>query len=235
MKLSRFTGGDKVGEFGVLFVSLLAMMVLPDLLPSGRGFGWQIPLLFTLVMLSALSTVSRNRRHFFFVTGLLILGLVPQWLGAFEIGHVQMAGRGLIAVFLLYVCALILQMVLSPRSVTPEVILAALCVYLLLGLVWGICYHLLEYVDPGSFSIPEAMLDGAADRQRAIGSALSYFSYVTITSLGYGDITPSASLARSLATVEAIIGQIYLVTLIARLVSMETAQMERPQPQETAE
>lgn len=235
LRLSRFIGGDKLGEFGFLFVSLLAMMVLPDLLPDEGGFGWQIPLLFTLVMLSALSTVSRSRKSFLFAATLLILGLVPQWVGALGFGNVHMFGRILIALFLLYVCALILKMVLTAESVTLEVILAALCVYLLLGLAWGIGYHLLEYFDPGSFSIPEEMLEGAASRQKALGAALSYFSYVTITTLGYGDITPVAPLARSLATVEGILGQIYLVTLIARLVSMETVQMEEGQPQETVE
>ncbi|MGW8281652.1 MAG: potassium channel family protein [Gemmatimonadota bacterium] len=233
--LSRFIGGDRVGEFGILFVSLLAMMVVPDLLPDSGGFSWPVPLFFTIVMLSALSTVVGSRKNFLVAATVLILGLVPQWVGALGFGNVHMFGRILIAVFLLYVCVLTLRMVLTAGSVTLEVILAALCVYLLLGLVWAIGFHLVEYFDPGSFSIPEEMLEGAVSRQRAIASALSYFSYVTITTLGYGDVTPVAPLARSLATVEGIIGQIYLVTLIARLVSMETVQMEEGQPQETVE
>jgi hypothetical protein len=186
-------------------------------------------------MLSALSTVVRSRKDFLVATTVLILGLVPQWIEGLGFGHLHMFGRMLIALFLLYVCVLTLRMVLTAGSVTLEVILAALCVYLLLGFIWAIGFQLVEYFDPGSFSIPEEMLEGAMSRQRAIGSALSYFSYVTITTLGYGDITPVAPLARSLATVEGIIGQIYLVTLIARLVSMETVQVKEGQPRETVE
>lgn len=227
MGLTNYIPGERVGAFGVLFVSLLAFLVLPELLPNEGFVRWQIPLLFSVVMLSALSTVSRNRREFVIATGLLLLGLLPQWIGAFRIADVDIAGRIPLALFLIYVCALILRMVLTSRVVDVEVILAALCVYLMLALIWGIAYHLLEVYEPGSFSIPGEMLDANTNPDQAIVAALHYFSYVTITTLGYGDVTPVAPLARSLATLEAVVGQIYLVTLIARLVSMETVQRER--------
>lgn len=228
MALSRFVKDRRVGEFGILFVSLLALMILPELLPAEGGFRWQLPLLFSIVMLSALSTVSRHRRDFIVATTLLVLGLVPQWVGAFQIGHVATAGRVPLALFLIYICALILRTVLTAEFVDLETILAALCVYLLMALIWAIAYQLLEVYQPGSFSIPASMLGSDPNSDQASTGALHYFSYVTITTLGYGDVTPVAPLARSLAMVEALVGQIYLVTLIARLVSMETVQRRRP-------
>jgi len=226
MGLSRYVGGDRLGEFGILFASLLALMVLPELLPEEGAVRWQLPLLFSLVMLSALSTVSRRRREMVIAGSLLALALLPQWIGAFGAAGVGTAGRIPLALFLIYVCGLILRMVLSARTVDLEVILAALCVYLLLALIWAIAYHLLEVYRPGSFSIPAAMLAEKANPDQAISAALHYFSFVTITTLGYGDVTPVAPLARSMAMLEAVVGQIYLVTLIARLVSMETVQAE---------
>jgi voltage-gated potassium channel Kch len=71
--------------------------------------------------------------------------------------------------------------------------------------------------------IPAALIEGAANPEQAISGALNYFSFVTITTLGYGDVQPVAPLARSFAITEALIGQIFLVTLIARLVAMQTA------------
>ena len=226
MALSNHIRGEKVGEFGILFLSLLAFLVLPELLPVEGFVRWQLPLLFSVVMLSALSTVSRKRRELVIATVLLLLGLLPQWIGAFRIADVDMAGRIPLALFLIYVCALILRMVLTSKVVDLEVILAALCVYLLLALIWAIAYHLVEVYQPGSFSIPAAILANHSNPEQATAGALHYFSFVTITTLGYGDVTPVAPLARSLAMLEAVVGQIYLVTLIARLVSMETVQRE---------
>ena len=226
MGLSRFVGGDRLGEFGILFASLLALLILPELLPDEGPVRWQLPLFFSLVMLSALSTVSRRRREMLIAGSLLLLALLPQWIGAFGSAQATTAGRIPLALFLIYVCALILRMVLTARTVDLEVILAALCVYLLLALIWAIAYHLLEVYQPGSFAIPAALLEEKANPDQAISAALHYFSFVTITTLGYGDVTPVASLARSMAMLEAVVGQIYLVTLIARLVSMETVQRE---------
>lgn len=226
MGLSRYVGGDRLGEFGILFASLLALMVLPELLPDEGAVRWQLPLFFSLVMLSALTTVSRRRREMIIAGSLLVLALLPQWIGAFGAAGVGSVGRIPLALFLIYVCGLILRMVLSARTVDLEVILAALCVYLLLALIWAIVYHLIEIYQPGAFSIPVALLEGKANPDQAISAALHYFSFVTITTLGYGDVTPVAPLARSMAMLEAVVGQIYLVTLIARLVSMETFQAE---------
>ena len=226
MGLSRYLGGDRVGEFGILFTSLLALLVLPELLPGEGAVHWQLPLFFSVVMLSALSTVSRHRGEMFIAGSLLVLGLLPQWIGAFGIAGVDTAGRIPLALFLIYVSGLILRMVLTTRTVDLEVVLAALCVYLLLALIWAIAYHLIEAYQPGSFSIPAALLEDKANPDRAVSAALHYFSFTTLTTLGYGDVTPLASLARSMAMLEALVGQIYLVTLIARLVSLQTVQRE---------
>jgi len=219
--VSNLFKSSRVGEFGILFASIMAMLIVPQLLPDEGTFRWQIPLLFTIVMLSALSTVSRRRGEFLIAAILLVVALAPEWLHAFGVEDSQVLGKVLIGVFLTYVAILILRSVLQATTVDTEVILAALCVYLLFAITWGVAYQVVEFTAAGSFVIPPALLEGEANPEQATAGALNYFSFVTVTTLGYGDVQPVAPIARSLAITEALFGQIYLVTLIAQLVSMQ--------------
>ncbi len=88
-------------------------------------------------------------------------------------------------------------------------------VYLLLGIIWAALYREMEILSPGSFAGPDDSLGF---------SNFIYFSYVTLTTLGYGDILPVTQKARSLAILEAITGVVFLGTLIARLVSLYTTR-----------
>jgi hypothetical protein len=98
-------------------------------------------------------------------------------------------------------------------------IAAAVAVYLLLGLIWARLYEAVELLAPGAFRIAES---------ETISSAgFVYFSFVTLATLGYGDFTPVNMVARNLAILEAITGQLYLVILIAKLVSEEVARSGR--------
>jgi hypothetical protein len=102
---------------------------------------------------------------------------------------------------------------LASEDVTREVLFAAVIIYLLMALMWSFAYMVLEAIVPGSFNIPES---GLEVRQ----FVFLYYSFVTITTLGYGDITPATHQAGALAILEAIAGQIYLVVLVAFLVGM---------------
>jgi voltage-gated potassium channel len=105
---------------------------------------------------------------------------------------------------------------LGPGLVDSERLLAALDAYLLAGLVFGVCYWVLERSWPASFGSPSA---SDLDLARAI-----YFSFVTIATLGYGDIVPASDAARGLAVLEAVGGQMYVAVLVARLVSLYSRQ-----------
>jgi hypothetical protein len=124
--------------------------------------------------------------------------------------------------FLGFISLTILTHVLSPRHVTLNTIFGALCVYILIGVMWAHIYsavQLLQFnLDPfGLGLILEAGGDVKAVRTQAL-SALMYHSFVTLTTLGYGDIVPATQTARSLCILEAIVGQIFLVVLVAGLV-----------------
>lgn len=105
---------------------------------------------------------------------------------------------------------------LGGEEIDPEHICAALSVYLLAGHFYGLAYWRVESALPGSFSMDcRALLAGGLDLPSAI-----YLSFVTIATVGYGDIVPSSAIARGLVVTEAVLGQFYMVVLVARLVSL---------------
>jgi hypothetical protein len=141
----------------------------------------------------------------------LFLFMLAAWL-ALRVGSFAAApalAPALLGVSGLGMAGLVLVSVLRGGAVDGERICAALCVYLLAGIAFGGVFAALEAVAPGS-------LEGAGDD---IGSAV-YFSFMTLTSVGYGDIAPLTPAARALAMLEAVFGQLYLAVLIARLVSL---------------
>jgi Ion channel len=111
---------------------------------------------------------------------------------------------------------------LRAGAVDAEHIFAALDAYLLAGLIFAVCYWLLDQTWPASFRAASA---SDLDMARAI-----YFSFVTIATLGYGDVVPASDSARGLAILEAVGGQMYLAVLVARLVSLYSKQSEERFP-----
>jgi voltage-gated potassium channel Kch len=111
--------------------------------------------------------------------------------------------------------------------VTGHRIRGAIVTYLLIGLVFSLAYSLIDALVPGSFAVA-----GSATTPVAGGAESDlrwvYYSLVTLTTLGYGDITPISELARRLAVLEALIGQLFVAVLIARLVSLEIAHRKDP-------
>ena len=104
---------------------------------------------------------------------------------------------------------------------SQSVTAASLCVYLLMGVLWAILYSLLQIVEPGSFAFSFA--DGESEMMRwggNQGEIALYYSFVTMSTLGYGDIIPTSSLSRTCAALQAIVGQLYLAVLVARLVGL---------------
>ncbi|MGH7849144.1 MAG: ion channel, partial [Thermodesulfobacteriota bacterium] len=103
------------------------------------------------------------------------------------------------------------------REVTSEILFASVCVYLLIGLTWATLYIFIDYVYPNSF------ID-TSDQIAINAPRFLFFSYITLTTTGYGTLTPTSDPARSLAMLEAIIGQLYLAILVARLVGLHISK-----------
>lgn len=118
--------------------------------------------------------------------------------------------------FYAFATGMIIQYIWHEHRVTADTIYGGLSAYLLLGLIWSVAYAFIEVLAPGSFYVgPDHNPDGLSS-----WSDFLYFSYVTLTTLGYGDIAPVAAPARSLAILQAVTGVLFLGTMIARLVSL---------------
>jgi hypothetical protein len=128
-----------------------------------------------------------------------------------------MATAGLI----LFSTYCLLGYVLRARTITRDQIYAGVCMYIMLGFAFGTLFYLISMLDPRSFAANEELL-ARGDRPD-----LMYFSFVTLATLGYGDITPRTNIARSLAIVEALAGMLYIAIFMARLVSMRSDAGER--------
>jgi voltage-gated potassium channel len=115
--------------------------------------------------------------------------------------------------FLIIAISHALKQVVFGTEMNVNRLVGAICVFLLLGIIWSFAYSILELAVPGSFSGFEPGHDPRSD------SSWLYFSFVTLTTLGYGDITPESATARTFAFMQAVVGQFYIAVLVAGLVS----------------
>ncbi len=123
-------------------------------------------------------------------------------------------------IFIAMVIASIISLIIKSEEICREIIYAAILMYLLAALMWAFIYTFLELVDPASFNIDLNRSDGYLP-------VFQYYSFVTITTLGYGDITPITDVAKAFSVLEAVIGQLYLVVAVAWLVGMHVSTKSR--------
>jgi hypothetical protein len=126
-----------------------------------------------------------------------------------------------------------LRAVLRQKSVTNEAISMSISVYLLVGLTWSFLYDLIYQLQPQAFAFNGAASALVPPGQKVF-PVLAYFSFVTLTTIGYGDIAPLTLQARYAAIAEGVTGQFYLAILVARLVSMLLAQPTAPSSSDTS-
>jgi hypothetical protein len=206
-------------RFRGLFLSVLLVVVTTPLLAEGRGGGYLFQLLLTAVFLGALNAVSHKKRTLRFGLALALPAVVASWTARFLPGIDALAWVDLVftTAFLCFTSAHILGYVFRARRVTSEILFGALSVYLLIGVTFALVFTTVEARHPGSLSLP-AIEAGQPDPRPF--ATISYFSFVTMTTLGYGDIGPLTPAARSLVTLEALLGQLFLAVLMARLVAL---------------
>jgi len=174
----------------------------------------------TIIFIFGIYAISREKKHIYMALLLAAPMFIATWLShlhqnidLFVFGH--LFGAILVG----FLIKLLVNFIFFQKEVTKEVIYAAVVVYLLLALLWAFAYLTLDYFYPNSFTFPEV---SATNFYRYL-----YFSFVTITTLGYGDISPLTQKAGSLVILEAVTGQIYLVVIVAWLVGMHVSRRSR--------
>ncbi|MEK6676252.1 MAG: ion channel [Planctomycetota bacterium] len=200
-----------------LLVSLLTLLLLYPFLESKDDTYHVLTVLTSISLIAGVIAVAATRRHAIVAVLLGVPTAVMGWLHhATPAEWVGILGDSLAIVFFGFTTLCVLSYVLRGTTVSADKLYGATCVYLLMGLVWAMAYSLLEKLQPGSFyAAPEQNLDGKLN-----WSDLLFFSFITLTTIGYGDITPVTSQARSLAILEAVAGTMFLTVLVARLIGL---------------
>jgi voltage-gated potassium channel Kch len=197
-----------------LMIALFLLLLLSPVF-EGRAFATLVlSALFTLILISSAMGVMNQRRFLVPMACLGVPWVVMSWLEALVGLNVpaDVCRLSLQAAFALLLVILWGLNIFRSTRVTTNTLCRAVSAYILIGVTWAGLYGIVSHVNHGAFG-------------PGSGSALTwnegiYFSFVTLTTLGYGDITPVSSLARSLAMVEAVIGPMYLAILVARLVAL---------------
>jgi Ion channel len=208
--LTRFWSTDRgLSIFSALL--LVAVFVLPPLLPPRSGRNHFADVVFSLLLIAGVRAMSERRLARVILTpvaAITIAVLFASWVTPLGTSWVELAS--LLSLVLLFL--IVLGQTFRSGPVTFHRIQGAVAGYVLLGVIWAVAYFLVEHLRPGAFSGPVRVEDGAR--------SWLYFSFVTLTTVGYGDVLPVHPIARSLAVLEAVIGPLYLAILLARLVSL---------------
>jgi hypothetical protein len=222
-------GGERPQEPAGRYGALLLLLILTYLL-SASGLSVLAEqlqtLLFLGVLLLVLRTEQASRRVAWAIGGVALAGSAAA--GAAALTRTQ-GGMGAADIWkglvLLLTAVLIVRRVLAKPTVTLQSIYGALSAYLIIGLMFAAYYGAMQHLGSGPFF---------AHGQPATTQTFQYFSFTTLTTLGYGDFTAAGSAGRALAVMEAVTGQVFLATLVARLVSAFRTPAERAEKAETA-
>ena len=188
--LAAFLQGHQIGEL-ILIVSIFAILLAATLeLSATKGMMWTaIPLVTFSILFTSLAHLYQTRWMF-----IASYALLTMYFGFASVGMFTYLGR--------------------KGSITKGRLLGSVSLYLILGLFWFSIFNLLDTVYPGSFA--EA---GAVPLAKLPRSTYLYFSIVTLTTTGYGDVVPVTPAARMLASLEAVTGVLYIAITVARLVA----------------
>lgn len=210
------TALKKIPRNAALLIALLVLIVVAPSVPVER-YWFVIELMFDLILLAGVYSVGPSRQRAGFLV-LTVVTLAVRW-GELLSGAagVDLGALALTAVWLSYAVGIVVAHLFQRRDVTVDTILGAVVTYLLAAVAFAQVFLILELLDEGAFrGLSDATL---ADRPE-LSNALLYFSFVCITTMGYGDIVPVTNIARSLAVMEGVFGQLYLAVMIARLVGL---------------
>lgn len=209
----------RLGEFSPLLVSLVVTVILAPMVEAHQFSG---SILLTIVLLTGILAVRRERHILVATLVLVIPALTARWISEWFDSTQSLAtvvAQSLLAIYLLFIAVVVLLAVLGHEKVTPQTVSGAVCVYLLIAFVFACLYGIVEFSMPGSLDFSGTRI--GADNPSMENTAfprLLYFSFVTLTTLGYGDIVPVSGAARSLTISETLAGQLFLAAFVARLV-----------------
>ena len=210
----------KLSKFSYLLLSLVLLLLIYPFFEGDRIRFELLSVLVVAIQIAGIYAISYSKTDFIIgtVLGILwILSTVAYWLFPIQIDYVLSIIFGIL--FLTFTTLIILYHVLQGQKVTVDTLFGAICVFILIGIIWSGIYLLINTLSPGSFLVSEAYnyQDG-----NIRWSALLFYSYSTYTPMSNSAIYPATPFAESAAAFEAIFGHLYVVMLVARLVGLYT-------------
>lgn len=209
----------RIGRFLFLLISILLVILLRPFLEDFVGINFLMDLFFSLILISGVYAVSEKKKVFIIAMAFALPAFFAQWSIYFMSFQFSFLLGKLFGIFFyLFLIIGILHFLFKSRVITADMLIGAICVYMLIGSMWASLFTVIESLHPGSFSIPASAVSEL--------SHFFYYSFVTLTTVGYGDITPITATARSFAILEAVIGQLYIAILVSRLVGVYISQSQ---------
>ena len=217
-------------RFSILLASLLLFFVAApvlQLLLSPMLVQLSTFLIFMAVLIAAVFVAGRHPRWRPALMSLALMAALLQAGALMTDSNWMVVGFYSVNFFFMgAIASLTISRLLRSRSANNETLSAAICGYILLILLWANTYSLLDTVTAGSFVYSQANPGVTTIMQFGFGDAMMslYYSFVTMTTLGYGDVLPVTPMARVLAAMQAFVGQVYIAVLVARLVGLQIAE-----------
>jgi voltage-gated potassium channel len=216
-------------RFGVVLLASLLLTVGQPLMAGLVEQRWSFGVFFSL-LIAVVLLIFEHQEHRRMALLLSVAAFLGIWSGhgiGGPFGRVLLVNAYLLAAgFFAFALYGILHAILA-RQISGDAVFGAVCGYVLLGIIWSLLYLAVETGAPGSFQMPSSESTVAAADGLDAG-AFTYFSFITLATVGYGDVTPTTPLARTLTWTQAVAGQFYLAVLVAGLVGLKVAQATRP-------
>jgi hypothetical protein len=217
--LEAFLDGN--GFRNLLFFLILYIVGSPFLEPY-PSLAILVHISLSVTLFAAVYTVNKYNKERSLAIALLLPLLVLYWLGLSDFVNINpLGGHFLFCIYYALLVFTFISQIRKARRVDNSVLYATFSLYLILGLFWGSLYSLLYLLSPGCFS--GNLLQNSDD----LIHNFNYFSFVTLTTLGYGDITPQTAGAAAVCQMEAIVGQFYTAVVVAWLVGMFVSEKRR--------
>lgn len=227
--IRRLLLGSQERTYWYLLLSIILFVTVTPFLPQTHGLGWIGDYLLVLVLVSAIGNVSRNRR-LLWIGAILGLPAVLSRLTHAHMAEMSTAGATVVAAstiaFFLFLIVLVMNDLMRGSRHVGEKVTGAIVAYLLIGLMWTFVYGLIELLHPGSFQASDSVRSWLDSHPHESPTPVFvYYSFVTLTTLGFGDISPVAAAARTLSWLEAVVGQLFIAVTIARLVGIHASTL----------
>jgi hypothetical protein len=212
----------KRAHFYYLMIALLIQLIIYPTVAQGKFTGILTEIFATIVLFAAIYSIKPTKKQMIIALCLCGFAFFGIWYSILIEPRFYLTVVSVLCQigFNIYIIVLVLISLFREKRVTGNIICGAIAVYLLIGTTFSVLYYFMESMAPGSFCINISQ----SSAEQLLHIDFVHLSFITITTLGYGDIIPISGCARSFTNLEAVIGVMYVAILISRFVGIYIAQ-----------